>query len=37
MYEYMASRKTEAPAAAKDAAEKTVAAAEKPVPTGAAR
>ena len=37
MYEYMASRKTEAPAAAKDAAEKTAPAAEKPVPTGAAR
>jgi pyruvate-ferredoxin/flavodoxin oxidoreductase len=36
MYEYMASRKTEAPAA-KDAAEKTAPAAEKPVPTGAAR
>jgi pyruvate-ferredoxin/flavodoxin oxidoreductase len=37
MYEYMASRKTEAPAAAKDAAEKTAPAAVKPVPTGAAR
>jgi pyruvate-ferredoxin/flavodoxin oxidoreductase len=37
MYEYMASRKTEAPAAAKDAAEKTAPVAEKPVPTGAAR
>jgi pyruvate-ferredoxin/flavodoxin oxidoreductase len=37
MYEYMASRKTEAPAVAKDAAEKTAPAAEKPVPTGAAR
>jgi pyruvate-ferredoxin/flavodoxin oxidoreductase len=42
MYEYMASRKTEAPAAAgsisgKEAAEKTAPAAEKPVPTGAAR
>ena len=37
MYEYMASRKTEGPAAAKDAAEKTAPAAEKPVPTGSAR
>src|SRR6266702_5664760 len=35
MYEYMASRKTEAPApAAKDAPEKPATAAEKPVPTG---
>jgi pyruvate-ferredoxin/flavodoxin oxidoreductase len=42
MYEYMASRKTEAPAAAgsasgKEAGEKPAQAAEKPVPTGAAR
>jgi hypothetical protein len=38
MYEYMASRKTEAPApAAKDATEKPATAAEKPVPTGATR
>jgi pyruvate-ferredoxin/flavodoxin oxidoreductase len=36
MYEYMASRKTEAPAA-KDAPEKPATAAEKPVPTGATR
>jgi pyruvate-ferredoxin/flavodoxin oxidoreductase len=38
MYEYMASRKTEAPAAAaKDATEKPATVAEKPVPTGATR
>jgi pyruvate-ferredoxin/flavodoxin oxidoreductase len=37
MYEYMASRKTEAAAPAKDVAEKTAPGAEKPVPTGAAR
>ncbi|MGZ4816802.1 MAG: pyruvate:ferredoxin (flavodoxin) oxidoreductase [Terriglobales bacterium] len=38
MYEYMASRKTEAPApAAKDATDKPAAAAEKPAPTGATR
>src|SRR5271165_1411010 len=37
MYEYMASQKTEAPAAAKDATEKPLPAAVKPVPTGAAR
>jgi pyruvate-ferredoxin/flavodoxin oxidoreductase len=35
MYEYMASRKTETAAPAKDAAEKTVPGAEKLVPTGA--
>ena len=37
MYEYMASRKTEAPAAAKDATEKTAPAAVKPVPAGTVR
>jgi pyruvate-ferredoxin/flavodoxin oxidoreductase len=38
MYEYMASRKTEAPApTAKDAPEKPATAADKPVPTGATR
>jgi len=37
MYEYMASRKTEAPAAAKDAPEKPAPAAGKPIPTGATR
>jgi len=38
MYEYMASRKTEAPApAAKDAPETPATAADKPVPTGATR
>jgi pyruvate-ferredoxin/flavodoxin oxidoreductase len=37
MYEYMASRKTVAPAAPKDTAEQPAPAAEKPVPTGAAR
>ena len=37
MYEYMASRKTEAPAAAQDASEKPAPAAVKPVPAGTAR
>jgi pyruvate-ferredoxin/flavodoxin oxidoreductase len=37
MYEYMASRKTEAQAAAKDAPEKPAPAAGKPIPTGATR
>jgi pyruvate-ferredoxin/flavodoxin oxidoreductase len=37
MYEYMASRKTEPAAAAKDAAEKPAPATEKPVPAGVAR
>jgi pyruvate-ferredoxin/flavodoxin oxidoreductase len=37
MYEYMASRKTEPAAPAKDATEKPAPAAPKPVPTGAAR
>jgi len=37
MYEYMASRKAEAPAAAQDATEKPASPAVKPVPTGAAR
>src|SRR5208282_3024769 len=37
MYEYMASRKTEPAAPAKDVAEKTAPGADKPVPTGAAR
>jgi pyruvate-ferredoxin/flavodoxin oxidoreductase len=37
MYEYMASRKTEPTATAKDATEKPTPAAAKPVPTGAAR
>jgi pyruvate-ferredoxin/flavodoxin oxidoreductase len=36
MYEYLANRKTEAPAAAKDAAEKTAPVAVKPAPTVAA-
>jgi pyruvate-ferredoxin/flavodoxin oxidoreductase len=37
MYEYMASRKTELAAPAKDTAEKAEPGAEKPVPTGATR
>ncbi len=37
MYQYMASRKTEAPAAAKDAPEKSAPAAVQPIPTGATR
>jgi pyruvate-ferredoxin/flavodoxin oxidoreductase len=37
MYEYMASRKTETPAAAKESADKAAPAAEKPAATGAAR
>jgi pyruvate-ferredoxin/flavodoxin oxidoreductase len=37
MYEYMASRKAEAPAAAKDAPEKTEPATVKPVPAGVVR
>jgi hypothetical protein len=37
MYEYMASRKTEPAAAAKEPADKAAPAAEKPAPTGAVR